>query len=164
MSFRILAASLAIIATLGLSGVAMAQDERRPADKAQSKEAAPSGSAKTAKAKGKSAKTTKTKGKSTKAVVPEPKAEEAADEPRPEKATFGGGCFWCLEAVFERVPGVKYVVSGYAGGTSAKPDLRHGLHRPDRARRGRPDRVRSRGRHLRQAARRLLASPRPDHA
>ena len=38
-----------------------------------------------------------------------------------EKATFGGGCFWCLEAVFERIPGVKSVMPGYAGGTVANP-------------------------------------------
>jgi peptide-methionine (S)-S-oxide reductase len=35
-------------------------------------------------------------------------------------ATLGGGCFWCLEAIFERTDGVVEVVSGYAGGT--KPD------------------------------------------
>mgnify|MGYP000224069713 CR=1 FL=1 len=32
------------------------------------------------------------------------------------KATFGGGCFWCVEAAFERIEGVTDVTSGYAGG------------------------------------------------
>jgi peptide-methionine (S)-S-oxide reductase len=36
-------------------------------------------------------------------------------------ATLGGGCFWCLEAVFEEVRGVLRVVSGYAGGTVDAP-------------------------------------------
>jgi peptide-methionine (S)-S-oxide reductase len=39
-------------------------------------------------------------------------------------ATFGGGCFWCTEAVFERVKGVKAAVSGYAGGTKEDPTYR----------------------------------------
>jgi peptide-methionine (S)-S-oxide reductase len=38
-----------------------------------------------------------------------------------ETATFGAGCFWCVEAVFERVEGVKSVTSGYAGGTLDDP-------------------------------------------
>lgn len=37
------------------------------------------------------------------------------------QATFAGGCFWCEEAVFESVKGVKEVISGYAGGTEPNP-------------------------------------------
>ena len=42
--------------------------------------------------------------------------------PRTETATFGGGCFWCLEAVFELLRGVEKVESGYAGGEVPNPD------------------------------------------
>lgn len=40
---------------------------------------------------------------------------------RYEKATLGGGCFWCLEAVFEETRGVIDVVNGYAGGQTINP-------------------------------------------
>jgi peptide-methionine (S)-S-oxide reductase len=43
---------------------------------------------------------------------------------REEKATLGGGCFWCLEAVYVELEGVKQVVSGYAGGTVPNPTYR----------------------------------------
>ena len=38
-----------------------------------------------------------------------------------ETAYFASGCFWCVEAIFESVKGVKEVVSGYSGGTEANP-------------------------------------------
>ena len=38
-----------------------------------------------------------------------------------EQATLGGGCFWCLEAVFEQLKGVEKVESGYAGGSLPNP-------------------------------------------
>lgn len=39
-----------------------------------------------------------------------------------ERATIGGGCFWCLDAVFRQIIGVAEVVSGYAGGGTDNPD------------------------------------------
>src|SRR5947207_10131777 len=36
-------------------------------------------------------------------------------------ATFGGGCYWCTEAIFQMIPGVKSVTSGFAGGTKENP-------------------------------------------
>jgi peptide-methionine (S)-S-oxide reductase len=45
-------------------------------------------------------------------------------EPEPmktETAILGGGCFWCVEAVYERMPGIISVTSGYAGGQTDNP-------------------------------------------
>lgn len=41
-----------------------------------------------------------------------------------QEATFGAGCFWCVEAIFEEVKGVKSVVAGYAGGQEKNPTYR----------------------------------------
>jgi len=41
-----------------------------------------------------------------------------------QRLTFGGGCFWCMEAVFQRLKGVKSVASGYAGGDVKNPSYK----------------------------------------
>ena len=41
-----------------------------------------------------------------------------------EKATFGSGCFWCTEAIFQNVKGVRSVVSGFSGGQVRNPAYR----------------------------------------
>ncbi len=40
------------------------------------------------------------------------------------KAYFAGGCFWCMEESFEKLKGVKEVISGYSGGITANPTYR----------------------------------------
>jgi peptide-methionine (S)-S-oxide reductase len=46
----------------------------------------------------------------------------AESEPmKTETAILGGGCFWCVEAVYERMPGILSVTSGYAGGQTENP-------------------------------------------
>jgi len=46
----------------------------------------------------------------------------AAPPPQPRAvATFAGGCFWCMEGPFDKLPGVISTTSGYTGGTKARP-------------------------------------------
>ncbi len=53
-------------------------------------------------------------------VDKQPKSEKSAI-PQRESAVFAGGCFWCVESDFERLPGVVDVISGYSGGRSKMP-------------------------------------------
>lgn len=98
MTLRLPPAFLGLVAALGLAAVATAQVKTR------SGQAGPKGVARAEAPTGPSA-----------------DAAKAKDTGKTERATFGGGCFWCSEAVFERIPGVKSVVSGYAGGSVAFP-------------------------------------------
>src|SRR5882672_440147 len=41
-----------------------------------------------------------------------------------DTATFGAGCFWCVEAIFQQVNGVISVTSGYSGGTKENPNYK----------------------------------------
>ena len=45
----------------------------------------------------------------------------AAENPNLAKAVFAGGCFWCMEETFEKIPGVTSVTSGYMGGRVEHP-------------------------------------------
>ncbi len=80
------------------------------------------------------------------------------------KAIFAGGCFWCVESDFDKVPGVLSTTSGYTGGTVAEPDLRAGVGQdaPATPRRCEivfdPSKV-----SYAQLRRTLLAHHRPDH-
>lgn len=61
----------------------------------------------------------------TKGTFPAPTLDATVEkQQKTAKAVFAGGCFWCTEAVCERVRGVKNVVSGYAGGTADTADYR----------------------------------------
>ncbi len=54
---------------------------------------------------------------------PQPKTASAspADAPATETVTFGAGCYWCVEAVFQQLKGVESVQSGFSGGTVENP-------------------------------------------
>jgi peptide-methionine (S)-S-oxide reductase len=107
MTLRSLASLLGIAAVLSFAPTSKAQDSSpssppQPKAADEAKQTDKTDTAKTDTAKSDTAKTEKV-------------------EPKLERAYFGGGCFWCLEAFFERVHGVKQVVSGFSGGTADKP-------------------------------------------
>jgi len=105
-----LTAFLAPIVTLCLVGYSQAQDTGAPAAAASVTT------------------TTKTQAKSSTRTAPRSLAdkdpvspEQPAAKAGSERATFGAGCFWQVEADFERLPGVNWAVSGYAGGNVPDP-------------------------------------------
>ena len=48
-------------------------------------------------------------------------AHAESESMKTHTVTLGGGCFWCVEAVYERMPGIISVISGYAGGQTENP-------------------------------------------
>ena len=54
------------------------------------------------------------------AADPSP-APSPTTPPASATAVFGGGCFWCMEAVFQNLPGITKITSGFAGGTTPNP-------------------------------------------
>ena len=52
------------------------------------------------------------------------KNKSSSPHPELKKATFAGGCFWCMEPPFEKLPGVSKVISGYTGGKKENPSYK----------------------------------------
>jgi peptide-methionine (S)-S-oxide reductase len=116
MTSRSLAAFLLIALVLGLAGAGRSQEAAVPAKKDGHGKKAPA-TAKPAAVK------TENEPASAQPKSPGDSAEKpsAPKKAKLESATFGAGCFWHVEAVFDRLKGVKTAISGYAGGNVRFP-------------------------------------------
>ena len=130
MKTHLIAATLGFAAIFGVANLASAQTESgsaQPSPKltTTTKKSTASKKATTTKKATATKKSTTTKKATTMETEADKKTEEkpaeAKEKPKVEIATFGGGCFWCMDAVFVRVKGVKLVISGFAGGTVPNP-------------------------------------------
>ena len=158
MAQRLLAASLGIAVVVGLATMGQSQtgsgNQTAPASKSDDGSAAGADQPKDGAQQAQSPAQDQDAGKD--------KNWPAKKKKKIETATFGGGCFWCMEAQFERIPGVKNVVSGFSGGHVPNPTYEMvctGLT-------GHAEVIQIEfdpgGRQLREAARLLLDHSRPD--
>ncbi|MGC8642690.1 MAG: peptide-methionine (S)-S-oxide reductase MsrA [Isosphaeraceae bacterium] len=116
MTQRLLVASLGIAFVLGLASTGQAQRRSRN-QTAPAKESSEQTSAGADQRKDSSQQAAD----QSRSQDSKDKAETAKKKQTIETATLGGGCFWCMEAQFERIPGVKNVVSGFSGGHVPNP-------------------------------------------
>ena len=93
-----------------------------------------------------------------------PKAAAPVVPPGASKATFAGGCFWCMEPPFEKLPGVYSVTSGYIGGPQKDPTYEAGLLGRDGPRGSGRRSCSTRRRSRTSSCSGLLAQRRPDRA
>jgi peptide-methionine (S)-S-oxide reductase len=110
MAFRPLIAAVALSLIIGLFGNARAQETTPPTA------AAPDTSSTKATTEDSSRTNPKSLGDQDRAATSSSKLK-----PKTERATFGAGCFWHVEDTFERLRGVNWAVSGYAGGSVRYP-------------------------------------------
>src|SRR5690349_7796170 len=102
MNVRRIASAVLVVLVLTRSGAAFGQDAKPETEPTDGQTAAGAGDAKDT-------------------APPAEGGAKGAKPKGPQAATFGGGCFWCTEAVCELVPGVLSAVSGYSGGSVPFP-------------------------------------------
>lgn len=124
--FLILAMGLA---TLAYDNSCFAQEDPLvPSETKQTKlQESDSKDSKESKSGEKQTESSETKPATGTSIKTESKTQPAKKETEMETATFGAGCFWCVEAVFQKLEGVESVMPGYMGGRVENPTYKHVL-------------------------------------